>query len=155
MAYYQSLFSYFKGPEPPSPILLRHKFEELILNILTHGNNPRIIDICAGLQRKSYPGLQQIMEEHFNARLTLAEFARMTARSLSTFRRDFQEAYGTSPGAWLREKRLLYSQHLLKVKSGTIDDIAYTSGFRSRTHFTRAFKNRFGIPPHRFRQQQT
>lgn len=150
--YYQSLFAYFKELKPPSSILLKLKFEELILNILTQTNNKELIAYFHELHHNSCPSLTEIMEKNFNAKLSISEFARMTARSLSSFRRDFLKAYGLPPGEWLKEKRLLLSCQLLRATSNTIDDVAYECGFSSRTHFIRCFKERFGLSPSQFRK---
>jgi len=149
--YYRSLFTFFKGPKPPSKVLLKLKFEELIVNVLTQIHNQDLVAYFYQLQHNRCPDLREIMENNFNANLTLSEFARMCARSLSTFRRDFESEYHTSPGSWLREKRLHFSCQLLMTTTQTIDDIAYESGFGNRTHFSRCFKERFGSSPHQFR----
>lgn len=153
--YYQSLFSYFKTDKPPSEILLKLKFEELIINILTNTTNRDLINCLAEIHHNTKPSLTAIMEQNFNANLSLSEFARMTTRSLSTFRRDFEKAYQIPPGEWLRKKRLEFSRHLLKSTANNVDDIAYESGFSSRTHFIRCFKEQYGLSPHQYRLSKT
>jgi AraC-like DNA-binding protein len=56
------------------------------------------------------------MEENFSFNLKLEEFARLSMRSLSAFKRDFQQVYQTSPGKWLLGKRPLISA----VLSGSV-----------------------------------
>lgn len=151
LRYYQSLFSYFKNDKPPSEILLKLKFEELLINILTNSQHRELINCLAEIHLNTKPSLTAIMDQNFNANLSLSEFARMTARSLSTFRRDFEKAYHLPPGEWLRRKRLEFSRHLLKSTENNVDDIAYECGFSSRTHFIRCFKEQYGMSPHQYR----
>ena len=152
--YYQSLFTYFQDSKPPSKALLRLKFEELIVTILTSGNNNELSEYLAKVHLAQHPSLQEIMENNYSRHLSMSEFARMSARSLSTFRRDFMKLYGISPGKWIKEKRLQLSRHLLEVSPNNIAEVAFESGFSSRTHFIRCFRERFHLSPHQFRQKQ-
>ena len=152
-SYYQSLFSYLTQPKPPSRQLLKIKFEELIVSLLTGGKNPELAHSLANLHAATKVSIPDIMELNFCYNLGLKDFARLCARSLSTFRRDFIAHYGKPPGQWLRERRLDYSRSLLEKTERSIDDVLADAGFRNRSHFIRIFKDRYGIPPHRFRQQ--
>jgi|GEM_PF-4784924 len=58
------------------------------------------------------------MEEHFFFNLKLKEYAELSGRSLPTFNRDFIKTYGTTPGGWLKNKRLNYAKYLLNHVSG-------------------------------------
>ena len=60
------------------------------------------------------------------------------------------EADGTSPGRWLLEERLGRAHALLvdtRWARRTISEIALAVGFSHASHFTRAFKVRYGITP--------
>ncbi|NND32282.1 MAG: helix-turn-helix transcriptional regulator [Saprospiraceae bacterium] len=151
--YYHTLLTYFQNNSPPSKALLRLKLEELIVTILTGRNNPGIAAYLSELYSNHFPTLRSIMEKNYARHLTLTEFARLCTRSLSTFRRDFQIIYGVPPGQWLKEKRLELGRQLLLATTDNIEDIAFESGFRNRTHFIRCFKERYHISPHQFRSQ--
>jgi AraC family transcriptional regulator len=66
--------------------------------------------------------------------------------------RAFREHYGASPGEWLRERRLEQARERLLADSAPLSEIALAAGFSDQSHFTRAFRARFGIPPGRFRR---
>jgi len=153
--YYQSLFSYFKSDEPPSFPLLRIKFEELIVNILSNPLNQPMIDYLARLHRHHKISIQEIMESNFCSNLSIADFARLTARSVSTFRREFVQIYGKPPGEWLREKKLAFSRYLLLNSSDSLEDIIFEAGFNNRSHFTRIFKQQYGLSPQQYRMEKT
>jgi AraC-like DNA-binding protein len=91
--------------------------------------------------------LRQIMEDNFCYNLKLEEFARLSNRSLSAFKRDFRKEFNITPGKWLLEKRLLHSMHLLSNEFKTVSEAAFESGFENPSHFSRAFRNYFGISP--------
>ena len=52
------------------------------------------------------------------------------------------------------EKRLEYSYYLLETTAQSVDDICMESGFENETHFSRVFKNRFGVSPGKIRMEK-
>jgi AraC-like DNA-binding protein len=149
--YFQSLISYFLRTKPPSASFLKLKFEELILNLLTDELNSNLMQCLGEISYKGKVSIEEVMEENFTNNLKLQEFAKLSARSLSSFKRDFYELYKKSPGKWLIERRLDYSKLLLKNTNKNIEEIIYACGFKNRSHFIKAFKCRFGTTPLRFR----
>jgi transcriptional regulator GlxA family with amidase domain len=92
------------------------------------------------------------MEANYTFNLTLSEFARICQRSLSAFKREFTETYHISPGKWILEKRLAHARYLLKTSLKNVNEIATESGFDSPTHFSRTFKEKYGLPPLQYRK---
>lgn len=154
LSYFHSLLSYFPLPSPPSATLLRLKFEELIVNILSAGNHLPLRCYFNEVCLCSKPSIKEIMEANFFCNLSLDEFARLCARSLSTFKTEFQTVFQTTPGKWLQEKRLEYSRYLLETTNDSVDEICNLSGFENRSHFIRVFKNRYGFTPGKFSRSQ-
>ena len=152
-SYFLSIFSYFSKPEPPPKELLKIKFEELIINLLSGKNNPQTIQYLKEIFQTNKISIREIMEENFTFNLKLEDFARMCGRSLSVFKRDFENTFGISPGKWLIEKRLDYAKYLVENSNKTLDDVIFYSGFKNQSHFTRSFKEKFGITPHRLKRK--
>ena len=84
------------------------------------------------------------MEDNFCYNLKLEVYAELSHRSLSAFKRDFEKIFQSTPGKWLLEKRLHHAHHLLSNQHKTVSEAAFESGFESPSHFSRAFKKRFG-----------
>ena len=133
-AFFQSMRTYFSGMEKPSEPLIRLKFKELIVSILTSGKNPALATY-----------FRQIGERE--------EYAKLCHRSLSSFKRDFQEHFQESPGKWLLQKRLDHSAGLLRNSKMNVTEIAFESGFEDVSHFSRVFKERFDVPPQTYREK--
>ncbi len=91
--------------------------------------------------------LLEFMEKNFTCDLTMEEFASYSARSLSTFKRDFAKISELSPERWLQEKRLLRARDLVSSGACRPSDVYVEVGFRNRSHFSTAFKRRFGCTP--------
>jgi len=153
ITYFHSLFNYFNSPKPPPKALLKLKFEELILHILSNNNNLLLKSYFKEVCKSSKPSIQAIMEANFPHNLTIGEFASLCNRSLSTFKTEFKSLYKTTPGSWLREKRLQYSRYLLETTDKNIGEVSFESGFENETHFIRLFKEKYGLPPGRYKVQ--
>ena len=66
--------------------------------------------------------------------------------------RLFTRSVGQPPHQYLKTLRLTRAQDLLQTTDLTIDTIASDTGFANAQHFTRAFSERFGMPPAQFRR---
>ena len=151
--YFQSMLSYFSSEKRPSDILLQHKLKELLLNILLNGKNPELASYFRSLAGSTVPSLRGIMDANFCYNLSIDDFARLCGRSLSSFKRDFKAAYQTTPGKWLLCKRLEYAAVLLRNPTLQITQVAFESGFEDLSHFSRSFKQQFGVSPSEHRKR--
>ncbi len=66
----------------------------------------------------------------------------------------FQERYGLTVFGWLREERLRQARRWLLASEMPVGHIAEQLGYASPSHFTRAFRERFGISPRGLRKQE-
>ena len=151
-AYFQSMLAYFTGTAKPAETLLTLKLKELIVSILLGRNNPELATYFQALLKSDAPPLSQIMEANFCYNLALEDFAKLSHRSLSTFKRDFRKYFNQSPGKWLLQKRLEYSAVLLKNPAVNVSQVALDCGFEDLSHFSRSFKEKFGSSPANFRK---
>ncbi len=94
------------------------------------------------------------LEENFsNHELTPAAIAKANCISLRHLHGLFQLG-GTTVSKWIWERRLKAGREDLldpSMAALTICEIAYHRGFSDSAHFSRAFKERFGLPPGRLR----
>lgn len=144
---------YFKSDKTPDPALLELKFRELVLTIADNPANKELRSYFSFLMQHPHAvSLQKIMEENFSFNLQLEEFARLSNRSLSAFKRDFQKQFNTTPGKWLIQKRLAHAKHLLSHSGKTVNEASFESGFESAAHFSRTFRKHFGVMPSAIKQ---
>jgi AraC-like DNA-binding protein len=147
-AFFHSMLSLFDNHREPDPSLVEVKFKELVLTLADNVYNGELLAyFCSLLQEPQTVSLQMLMEDNYCFNLKLEEFAQLSNKSLSTFKRDFQKQFQCSPGKWLTEKRLQHALNLLTNTDKTVTETAFESGFESRSHFSRAFRDRFGITP--------
>lgn len=84
--------------------------------------------------------------------ISLADVARHVSRSRSHTSDTIRRETGRTVSDWIIGSRLAVSQQLMLDTDETIDMIASRSGFASRSHFHRAFKRFYGLPPGEWRR---
>jgi AraC family transcriptional regulator, exoenzyme S synthesis regulatory protein ExsA len=146
--FFKSMVPYFNATHVPDQSLLELKFRELILTLADNPLNKELLCYFNSLlQAPQAVLLQMMMEDNYCFNLSQEDFAKLCYRSLSAFKRDFQQLYGISPGKWLMEKRLNHALHLLTNSYKTVSEAAFESGFENTSHFSRTFRQRFGNSP--------
>jgi AraC family transcriptional regulator, exoenzyme S synthesis regulatory protein ExsA len=151
-AYFQSVFAYFGNKGSPPVSLLELKFKELILNIFSSGCNELLSNYFLSLCKENKNCLREIMERNFIYNMKLEEFARLSGRSLTSFKRDFIATYRTTPGRWLARKKLEYARYLLETTNKSINELTFESGFENTSHFIRIFKQAFQMTPLQYKK---
>lgn len=146
--FFYSMASYFAETMEPDPSLLELKFKELILNVSDNPYNKELLSyFCSLIHEPRSVSLERVMLDNYCFNLKAEEYAKLSNRSLATFKRDFQKIFNTSPGKWLVDKRLEHAMNLLSNTDFTVKETAFESGFESVSHFSRTFKIKYGKAP--------
>lgn len=87
------------------------------------------------------------MEKNFDKPLKVEDYAYLTGRSLSSFRRDFKHFFGTTPQKWIKQKRLEKAHELLGKQALSVTELAYAVGYEHVSYFIKEFKGRYGASP--------
>jgi AraC-like DNA-binding protein len=153
-AFFEAMTIYFADREKPAEALLRLKLKELLASILVGKSNPDLAAYLRSIAASDAPAIPAIMENNFQHNLSISEFARMCNRSVSSFKREFQKYYATSPGKWLLERRLQHSATLLQSTGMSVTEVALHCGFEDLSHFSKAFKEKYGHSPSSYRKDQ-
>jgi AraC-like DNA-binding protein len=148
--YFHSMLSYFRGIDRPPDHLLVLKLKELLVNLIN--SDPLLTAYFKKLTESERPSLQQIMEKNFCFRLRLEDYAELCHRSLSAFKREFQQTYKESPGKWIMKRRVERAANLLANTDQSVTEVAFETGFEDLSHFSRVFKNITGINPSEYKK---
>lgn len=147
--YFHSMLNYFRGINRPPDQILIMKLKELLITLMN--SDPNLTGYFKSVCECDKPSLSQIMEKNFCFNLKMEEFAELTHRSLSSFKRDFQQIYGESPGKWLLKRRVQHAAHLIVNTEMSFSQIGYDAGFEDLSHFSRSFKKIIGSSPSEYR----
>ncbi len=143
--FFDSLIPYFESKRSFSESIVEIKTQEAIELLLQH--DPQLRNLLFDFTEPYKIDLKEYMERHFMFNVSMTHFAKVTGRSLATFKRDFEKTFSTSPGKWLQHRRLQEAYRLLQMEGVTPSDVYLDVGFENISHFNFAFKKAFGQTP--------
>ena len=88
-----------------------------------------------------------LMESNLEEPISLCELARYVDVSRRQLERLFQKYLQCSPSRYYLKLRLTRARQLLKQTSLSIIDVASACGFVSTPHFSKCYREFFGVPP--------
>ena len=128
--------------------LFKIKLLEFLTLVISESSNSRVLEhLTQFTTQHKNRNLRTFMGENFDKPLTLADYAYLTGRSLSTFRREFKTKYGVSPRKWITQKRMEKAKELLEVGEESVAGVAYNVGYENVSHFISGFKKCYGFHP--------
>jgi AraC family transcriptional regulator, exoenzyme S synthesis regulatory protein ExsA len=145
-----SIFPYFKSKTQFLNHFLKLKLQELLLHLLYFDKSRKLLNVLKNIYLGEKTDLEYLMQNYYLKPLSLEELAKVSGRSLSTFKRDFKDKFLSSPATWIRNKRLDRAAFLLKNQSKTVAEVSEEIGFESVSHFIKAFKEKFGKTPSKY-----
>lgn len=93
------------------------------------------------------------IEQNFQNDISVEDIAAACGLNRSYFGKIFHDATGKSPQAFLISYRMTKAAQLLKLTELSVADIGNAVGYPNQLHFSRAFKNIYGIPPRQWRYE--
>lgn len=109
--------------------------QRIPLKHMLGANQPKLLEIVA------------LMESNLEELLTLDELASYAGLSRRQLERLFQKNLKCSPSRYYMRLRLSRARSLLKQSSLSIIEVASACGFVSTPHFSKCYREQFGIPP--------
>lgn len=84
--------------------------------------------------------------------ITVEDMAQRLNLNRSYFGKIFKEIMGLAPQEFLIQYRMSRAAELLKTSDIPVKDISVQVGYPNQLHFSRAFKNVYGVSPRTYRQ---
>lgn len=103
--------------------------------------------VLANFEKPGKIDLIDFMERNFMFNMPMEKLGYLTGRSLSTFNRDFKKLFNSTPQKWLTDKRLQLAHYQLSQKKKKPTEVYLEAGFEDLSHFSFAFKKKYGISP--------
>lgn len=89
----------------------------------------------------------EAMEQNLEAPLSMIELASHITLTRRQLHRLFRQHTGQTPTDFYRDLRLRHARSLLHGTPAKIIDVAMASGFGSHSHFTKVYREHFGVSP--------
>ncbi|WP_158827373.1 helix-turn-helix domain-containing protein, partial [Mucilaginibacter lacusdianchii] len=144
-AFFDSLLPYIDQPEKFTARVAELKTLEAIELLLQTGD--AFQSFLFDFQEPYKIDLETYMNHNYKYNIPLSSFAKLTGRSLSTFKRDFTKIFDTTPEKWLQQKRLEQAYYLISKQKQRPSEVYLEVGFENLSHFSFSFKKLFGMTP--------
>lgn len=142
---FESVIPYFDAGLKPSDEILKLKMTEGIYAILH--TDPHLYASLFDFIDPWKIDIMEFMEKNYMNELSMMEMAYYTGRSLSTFKRDFSRYSELTPQKWLIQRRLKAAHEFIRKGGQKVSEICYYVGFKNLSHFSKVYKETFGVAP--------
>ncbi len=132
-------------------MILKLKLQEVLLLLLAGPEKKSVLEFLQSIAFGQPLDIDYIVRKHLFQPLSLEELAKLSGRSLASFKRDFQQRYQSPPKKWINEQRLAHAHMLLQHSDKQVSEIALDCGFENIPHFIRIFKQEYGTTPNHAR----
>ncbi len=112
-----------------------------------HDNQRLPINARLGISNPKLVQAIGVMEKHTEEVIDREEIAAMVGLSRRQLERLFRRYLNTSPARYYLKIRLERSKNLLSQTTMPITEIAFASGFSSASHFSKCYRDLFGVTP--------
>ncbi|MFA6183330.1 helix-turn-helix domain-containing protein [Acidithiobacillus sp.] len=147
-----SFQAFFAHPERVNTLFLEDKVQEILLYLLDTDCSQQLL---AHLRFTAAGGrnakLRRFLESNYMQPWSVEDFADSFGLSMSTFKRECQNALGMSPKRWINHRRLDNARQKLRCSSAPLTQIAMELGFVDGSHFSRMFRKAFNCSPSDYR----
>ena len=150
---FEDIVEEMTSPRPGTEAVLRALFQRCFVELLRRqgtGGECAIEWLSALDDPRLSAVIEEIVDNPGNP-YTLELLAGKCLMSRTTFAKRFQQAFGRPAMDFVREVRLRGAARLLKQTQDPVKAIASRMGYASRSNFTHAFSEFFGMAPTEFR----
>lgn len=93
------------------------------------------------------------IEQNFQNDISIEDIAAVCGLNRSYFGKIFRDGIGKPPQEFLLNYRMIKATELLKLTKMSVANIGNAVGYNNALHFSRAFKNIYGISPREWRNK--
>ncbi len=144
------------APGPGSAYVIAQLMELVLIEILRSKSlrfGKEQIGLLAGLADPVTSRALSAMHDQPSRAWTVAELARLSMVSRSTFATRFQERVGIGPIEYLHRWRMALAKDDLRLGHRSVGEIALAVGFQATSAFSAAFTRAEGCSPKRFAER--
>lgn len=112
----------------------------------------QLFALCPPMEKNEQNAILQYLSENHTT-VTLSDVCRRFYRSKSYISHMFKKTYGVSFRRYCCMLKLQDAEKMLLQTDYSVTEIAHITGFNDTSYFISAFRNEFGLPPLRYRNQ--
>ena len=147
----ERMIGLFSENEQDRHYLIELSVNELITRLLQQQSRDLMLANChPPVLNSAFSYVVNHIADNLNQPLDIEILCKIACMSRSKFYQQFKLAFGLSPATYQQQLRLKKARQLLQ--SGLqVSQICYELGFTNPSHFSRLFKQTFGVPPKHYK----
>ena len=152
---FATLLRELADPQPGTAAMTAALIRQCLLAILRKRAQSGVCNV-PWLSALDHPRLSKALRDvllHPGRPYTLELLAELAGMSRSAFSEHFGKTFGRTAMEFVKEVRLRQAAQLLLTTKRPIKAIAAEVGYHSRSHFTQAFKETYGLHPAAYRER--
>lgn len=122
------------------------KMTELLYLLVSHRECPLRSKLLSNVD-SSRDAFRQTVYAHIFSNISIEELAAQCNRSLTSFKKEFNQIYGTSPHQWFIRQRLIHARLLLISTDKPVSEIGTLCAFSNTSHFIKLFRKQYDMTP--------
>jgi AraC-like DNA-binding protein len=152
---FESLIEEYQKSGPASAAMMEALMNQCLIEVLraAESSSDGSLPWLSALDDPRISKVIDVILDHPEKAYTVESLADIAAMSRATFVRHFEKCFDRTPMDYLRDVRLRRAAQLLQVSTTPVDGVASRVGYASRSHFSKAFTDQFGISPAEFRKE--
>lgn len=139
--------------EVASPELANLVADQLLytnIRVLQHSARVQVAERI-GMRHPKLSEILALMETNLEEPIRPSDLAKTVNISTRQLERLFRRYLSSTPKKYYMDMRLQRAQHLLLQTRLSVTEVAVACGFNSGSHFSRLFRQRYGMSPHKLR----
>lgn len=139
--------------EMESPELANLVADQLLytnIRVLQHSARVQVAERI-GMRHPKLSEILALMETNLEEPLRPGDLAKTVNISTRQLERLFRRYLSATPKKYYMDMRLQRAQHLLLQTNMSVTEVAVACGFNAASHFSRLFRQRYGMSPHKLR----
>lgn len=141
----------YQGDAPGKDSMIKSLINIILLDIIR--NVTSVPEQPVKEEEEMIYHITRYVKEHFRERITLEGLSGIFHLAPSYLCRFFHQKTGISLRYYLQNLRLEYAANLLRSSDMSIAAICQDSGFNSAAHFSKVFREKYGLTPSRMRKE--
>jgi AraC family transcriptional regulator, transcriptional activator of pobA len=138
--------------EPDQNFAIHQLVQLILLTVKRQQHIQAMKSSEGGRESRILLGFRHFIEQHYQQHLSVAEYASLLHVSVSTLNRLCQARLNDSPKSIIHQRLVSEAKRRLIYTRQSVEDIAYTLGFKDPGYFSRFFKHWVGMSAGEFRK---
>lgn len=141
--------------EKASPELSNLVADQLMytnIRVLQHSAKVQVAERI-GMRHPKLSEILALMETNLEEPLRPGDLAKTVNISTRQLERLFRRYLSATPKKYYMDMRLQRAQHLLLQTNMSVTEVSVACGFNAASHFSRLFRQRYGMSPHKLRAE--